>query len=318
MVVVDQPVKRRSESGYVLLVALLLAGLVVATMATYARHSLVSWRQSTASLWVHETRESASSGVAYAKQVLASGGSCGQTSLAAGDETVHVDIEDLGGSQRSLRVDAVSGSLGSTVIGTATVYGLTGDVLPSITAAAAAAVAADATATRLSGTQTLTGKTYAGTLILGRGSNITLDDVVVKGCIVSDPALAGPPYDPVQATTLILRNGARIGPSAVLAGCGILLPDGSVTVQAGCSLEVHGAVLAATLDVRGDGSMDAQVMAARPFTLPAAIDRPGLLRTPLAWPSALTLTSFGLSRLSFAPQSASATQLKAISNFSFP
>ncbi len=58
----------------------------------------------------------------------------------------------------ALRIDATDGSLGATVIGTATVYGLSGDVLPTITSAAAAALNADAAAVKLAGTQTLTGQ----------------------------------------------------------------------------------------------------------------------------------------------------------------
>jgi hypothetical protein len=317
-VVVDQPVKRNGQSGYVLLVVLLLAGLMVATTAAYARRAMLDWRVSTASLWVHETRESASSGMAFAKQVLASGGSCGTSTVVAGDNTVTVDITDVGGDERFIRVDATSGQLGSTVIANATVYGLPGNVLPTLQASGAASVLGDAAAVKLSGTQTLTGQSYAGTLILARGADITLSDVVVYGAIVSETALTGPPYATADAVKLTLATGARIGPSAVLADCGIFMPDGELTVQAGCTVEVHGVVVADSIDVQGAGSMDNHVVAAQPFTLPAGIDRPGLGRAPLAWPAVLTCSSWGLSRLAFPPQTPPGADVAAIESFEFP
>lgn len=316
--VVDQPVKRRAQSGYVLMVVLLLAGLMVATTAAYARHAMLDWRVSTASLWVHESRESASSGMAFAKQVLASGGSCGTTEVVAGDNTVTVEITEAGPDERSIRVDATSGQLGSTVIATADVFGLPGNVLPSLTAAGAASVLSDGSAVKLSGKQTLTGQTYAGTLILAKGADITLSDVVVQGAIVSETALSAPPYAEPDEVKLTLAAGARVGPSSVLADCGIFIPDGALTVQAGCSVEVHGVVVAASLDVQGTGSMDSHVVAAQPFALPAGIDRPGLGRSPLDWPSALTCSSFGVARLAFPPQAPPDGELAAIEAFDFP
>ncbi len=309
---------KRGQAGYVLRVVLLLAGLMVATTAAYARHSMLNWRQSTASLWVHETRESASSGMAFAKQVLASGGSCGSTSVTAGDKTVTVDIQDAGGSGRSIRVDATSGQLGSTVIADASVYGLPGNVLPTLEPAGSAAVLADAAAVKLTGKQTLTGQSYAGTLILAKGSDITLDDVVVEGAIVSETALSPPPWAPADAVKLTLATGARVGPSGVLSGCGLFLPDGQLTVQAGCTIEVHGVVVADSIDVQGTGAMDNHVVASQPFTLPAGIDRPGLGRTPLAWPDVLTCSSWGLSSLAFPPQTPADGELSAIEAFEFP
>ena len=309
---------RRNQSGYVLLVVLLLAALIVSTIAAYARHASTDWRESTASLWVHQTRESASSGVAYARQVLASGGACGSTRLTAGDKSVSVDIADAGGSSRTLRVDATDGQLGSTVLANAKVYGLSGNVLPSLSSAGSRAVSADPQLVTLSGRQTLTAQNFAGSLVLADGADITLDDVVVAGAIVSAPALAGPPYAPATATRLTLRNGVRVGPSSVIAGCAIVIPDGTLMVQAGASIEIHGAVVANSLDVQGTGAMDAQVVAARSFTLPAGIDRPGVGRAPLAWPAALVTSSWGISSIAFPRQVPDSSAIQAISGYRFP
>ncbi len=308
---------RRPRAGYVLLVVLLLASLMVASIAAYARHTLVDWRQSSASLWSHETRESAQSGVAFARQVLASGNALGTTSVAAGDKTVSVVVTDKGGDLRGIRVDATSGSLGATVNADARVFGRPGSTLPALSSAAKLSLSTDPAVTQLSGTKTVTGTTYAGTVMLMKGAKITFDDVVVKGTVVSEPGLASPPYLPADVTSLTVKNGLRIEPSLV-PGVAIHMPDGTLTADATSSIEVHGSVVASSLTISGVGAMDGQIAASRAFTLPAGIDRPGFGRTPLSWPAALQLSNYGLKSVAFPRPSAPTADQNAIGGFVFP
>ncbi len=314
--VVDQPVKR-STSGYVLIVVLLLGGLIAATTAAWARHYLVRQHATTTSLWVLESREAAGSGVAWARQRLASGGGSGSAQFTVAGHALAVDLWPTDTDRMGLRVDATSDELGATVEGEALVLGLPCEVLPALTSAAAAALDGDALGTRLAGTQTLKGQTFAGTLVLEHGAVITLDDVVVQGAIVSRAALAGPPYHPGDAATLVLRNGARVGPSALAAGLGIVLPDGTLTVEDNCSLEVQGTIVAGKLDLQGDGACDGYVVAAAAFGLPADFDRPGMGRVPPAWPEALSVSALGVSRLAFPRHAVDDAALASIGKFTF-
>jgi hypothetical protein len=333
VVVVDQPVstplsapasaaapqiRRRAQAGYVLITVLLLAGLIVATTAAYARHTTVDWRQSTASLWVHETRESAQSGVAFARQVLSSGKSLGVSSVTSGNKTISVVVADEGGDKRSIRVDATTAGLGATLEADVRVFGLAGDALPTLSAAAVAWVEADADAVECSGTMTLHDTVITGTLRLARSCHLTLRDVVLHGSIVSEAALAGAPYDADLASSLTLQDGVRIEPTGVLPGCAIVLPDGSVAAEAACSLELHGVVVAHALDLAGSGAIDAQVVASESFALPDTIDRPGLGRTPLGWPAALEVSAMGLKSLAFQASSPEDAEIAAIKSYAFP
>jgi hypothetical protein len=315
-VVVDQPVKR-ATSGYVLVVVLLLGGLIAASTAAWARHFLARQHTSSASLWVHESREAAGSGVAWARQRLASGGGAGTAQFTVAGHAVEVDLWEVDADRMGLRVSATSDGLGATVEGEALVRGLACEVLPSLTSAAAAALGGDALGASLSGTQTLTGQTFAGTLVLERGAAITLEDVVVQGAIVSRAALVGPPYAADDAVTLVLRSGVRVGPSPLAPGVGLMLPDGSLTVEAGCSIEVQGAIVAGKLDLQGDGACDGHVVSATTFGLPAGLDRPGFGRVPPEWPEALDVPALGLSSLAFPRHVADDTELGSIGKFTF-
>jgi hypothetical protein len=326
VVVVDQSVSRlaqhmtasRRPAGYVLLTVLLLASLIVATTAAYARHTSQDWRQSTASLWVHETREAAQSGVAFARQVLSSGQGLGTSSLSSGGKTISVLVSDAGGDKRDIHVDATAAGLGATLDAEAHVFGLAGTKLPSLTAGAVSAVTADAAAIRYTGTVTVQNQVITGTLKLARSCRLTLKDVVLHGSIVSENALAGAAYNAAFATTLTLQEGVRIEPTAVLPGCAIVLPDGAVVADATSNLEIHGVVIGNSVAVTGTGSMDSQVVATTAFTLPAGIDRPGLGRAPLAWPAALQIPALGLKSLAFHAASPATGEVNAIKAYHFP
>lgn len=306
----------RREAGYVLLVVLLLAGLMVVTAAGYARHALVARHTDQDSLWVLESREAAASGVAWACRMLAVGAGTASAKVEAGGQLVSVELAEAGDGRRSLRVDAAGACLGTTLLGELVLQPEAGDGLPALSASAAAALATDPARTALSGSKTVVGATYAGTLVLEHGADIVLDGVVVHGAVVSRGALDGTVAlgAPVR---LVLRNGARIGPSALAPGVGLCLPDGALEVEPGCSIEVRGAIVAGTLEVAGDGACDGHIVAGQPFTLPAGLDRPGFGRAPPDWPAAFEVPAAAVARASFRHPAPSVGQLRAIADFDF-
>jgi hypothetical protein len=308
----------RAENGYVLIVVLILSGLTLATAATYSHHSIVTFRNSEASLFVHESRESAHSGIAFAGQSLAAAQPLGATSLTAGDKGVTVEIADAGTDKRSIRVQSVMAGMGATVLGEATVYTTPGPALPTVKGTAGTAVLADAGATWATGTKTISDTIINGTLILARGSRITLRDVVVNGTIVSEPALRGAPYPAADATRLIVQGGLRVEPSALLRNCGILMPDGAMAFEPSARAEVHGVVVAKEMTLNGSGFLDSYVLADMPVAVPDTFDRPGWGRAPLSWPTVLETGALGLATMAFPPHQVSSTEAKAIKGFAFP
>lgn len=310
--------RKRSEHGYVLIVVMILAGLTLATAATYSHHAIVMFRSSEASLFVHESRESAHSGIAFAGQSLAAAQPLGAKALKAGDKDVSVEIADAGTDKRSIRVQSVMAGMGATVLGEATVYTTPGPVLPTIAGSAGLSVLSDAGATWAIGTKTIADTVINGTLILARGSRITLRDVVVNGTIVSEPALRGTPYAAPDTTRLIVERGLRVTPSLLLRGCGILMPDGVMAFEPSARVEVHGAMVAKEMTLAGRGYLDSYVLAATPLTVPASFDRPGWGRSPLPWPTVLETGALGLATMAFPRHAVQASEAKAIKAFAFP
>ncbi|MBM3985586.1 MAG: hypothetical protein FJ296_07870 [Planctomycetes bacterium] len=143
----DQPAKRK-HAGYVLVVVLLLGGLIAACTAAWARHFLARQHTSDASLWAHESSEAAGSGVACARQRLASGGGAGTTQFTVAGHAVEVGQWRADADRMGLRVSATSDGLGATIEGEALVRGLECEVLPSLTSAAAVALAVPPAAPR--------------------------------------------------------------------------------------------------------------------------------------------------------------------------
>ncbi len=309
---------RPASAGYVMVVVLMLSSLMVAGIAAYARHVTASYRESRDSLWVSNTRESAQSSMAFARQVMASGKSSYSSAITAGDQTVSLSIADLGSDKRSIRADATKSGLGSTVVATAKVYGLSEGTLPTLAKTAGATALADPKMTKVSGTTTLSDVVIDGTLVLARASTITLDNVLVKGSIVSEPAIVGPPYKSIEATRLNLRNGVRVTSGSILPGCGIVMPDGVLVAEAGSRIEIQGVIVGASVTLQGTGAVHGHVLGSSAVTFPAGLDRPGWGRTPLPWPAALELSAWGVGQLAFPPASASATEISVISKFAFP
>lgn len=308
----------RPDRGYVLLTVLLLVGLIVTTAATYAHHMTVSYRHSSASLSIQESRESAQSGLAVASQLLATGSSTYDSVIASGTQDIVLAMDDLGGNLRQVRVEALSQGLGTTLDGRATVSGALEGAVPQLTSVAAGLAKNDPAQLKISGTQVLADTVVSGTLILARGSKCTLRDVVVNGSIVSEPSITGPPYLAGQTVTLTIDGTLRVDGNTVLPGCAIIMPDGALTTLSTSALEIHGVVLAQSINWQGSGAADQHIMAGQAFTLPSSFDRPGYGRTPPAWPASLQLNALGMSRLSFPPAVPSSVETQAIKRFSFP
>ncbi|HYN64195.1 MAG TPA: hypothetical protein VES36_06280, partial [Candidatus Limnocylindrales bacterium] len=149
-------------------------------------------------------------------------------------------------------------------------------------------------------------------------SKCTLRDVVVKGSIVSEPSIAGPPYLAAQAVTLTIDGSLRVDGNTLLPGCAIIMPDGALTTLSTSALEIHGVVLAKSISWQGGGAANHHIMASQAFQLPAALDRPGYGRTPPAWPDSLLVHALQVSKLSFPPAGPSSQEKQSIQRFSFP
>ena len=305
----------RREAGYVLLAVLLLTTLIASLVMTYSRHALLAVDSSSANLESQRAQAAADSGFAWAKQSLAAdAGSATRLDLGDG-RSVSVQLGSATGNLRSVDVDASTEGTSQSLQATFETYAVAGERLPGLTAAAKTAVNAASPVTILSGSSNSYSSTeLTGTILLRTGARLTLRDVIVDGSIVSEAALTGA----AGGVTIELRGGVLIQPGATLPGCAIVAPDADIEGDGSELVQIHGAIVAERLRLRGGGVLHGVVACDDDLELASGIEQPGSGRAPRAWPAALETHSADVGRLAFRGVDVRDAERTAIRSFSFP
>jgi hypothetical protein len=306
------------QQGSVLLGVLLLGVLVTSVTLGYARHVLISASNARATVAVQEAESVADSGLAWARQtLLADGALTGRLALDAGS-SVAVDLVDGDSGTKTLTIASNVGGQKQSLVGSLQTYAAVGSTLPSLTSASRSVVGAHGSVTSVSGTQTLSNTTINGLLFLQNGANVTLQNCIVAGTIVSQPALSTTGWRPVERTRLTLSGTIVVESDASLAGVSIIAPDCTLTGDGTEAVQIQGVVVVAALSLSGWGAISGQVATSGTPVLAAAIDLPGAGREQRAWPAALDTNSEAIGKLSFPKVSVTAGQILAMKNFTFP
>ena len=306
---------RRQPAGYVLLAVLLLTTLIASLVMTYSRHALLAVDSSSATLESLRAQAAADSGFAWARQSLAAdAGSATRLDLGDG-RSVSVTVGSAAGNLRSVDVDALTEGTSQSLQATFETYAVAGERLPGLTAAAKTAVNGASPVTILSGSSnSYTSTELTGTILLRSGARLTLRDVIVDGSIVSEAALTGSG----GGVTIELRGGVLIQPGATLPGCAIVAPDAAIDGDGSELVQIHGAIVAQRLQLRGGGVLHGVVACAEVLELAAGIEQPGAGRTPRGWPAALETYSADVGRLAFRGVDVRDAERTAIRSFAFP
>jgi hypothetical protein len=299
----------------VLLAVLLLTTLIASLVMTYSRHALLAVDSSSANLESQRAQAAADSGFAWAKQSLAAdAGSATRLDLGDG-RSVSVSVGSAAGNLRSIDVDATTEGTSQAVRATFETYAVAGERLPGLTAAAKSAVNAASPVTILSGSSNSYSSTeLTGTILMRTGARLTLRDVILDGSIVSEAALTGAS----GGVTIELRGGVLIQPGATLPGCAIVAPDADIDGDGSEFVQLHGAIIAERLRLRGAGALHGEVACEDEPELAAGIERPGSGRAPRAWPAALETHSASVGRLAFRGVDVRDAERTAIRGFTFP
>jgi hypothetical protein len=158
-----------------------------------------------------------------------------------------------------------------------------------------------------------------GILLVRRGVQLKLDDVIVHGAIISENALHDPPWDEDDAIELVLEGGVLIDASGVLDGLAIAIPEAVVDGgHSSARLQVHGTVVAKGLQVAGDAALLGELATQQPPVFGARAELPGAGRAPREWPDTLAFSGSAVSRLAFAISEPSNAEKTAIQNFAWP
>lgn len=129
--------------------------------------------------------------------------------------------------------------------------------------------------TRFSGRTLLQGAELLGLVVLEEGTVLYLDDVILRGTIVSGGVTEGG-----KAPCVVVDGPLNITSGKALPGTAIYLPGGEVRTAEGCTppVQIDGDLIAHALDLDARGAIHGQVAAVGELKLGAGIGQPGLRR----------------------------------------
>jgi hypothetical protein len=170
----------------------------------------------------------------------------------------------------------------------------------------------------------LHGETLHGLVVVAPDVELRLRDVVIRGAIVSEAALAEghlPAYDEQRAPRVRVEGVLRIEEDPALPGVSLVMPDGVVeAVGDGANLQIEGDVVAHGVRLHGRGSLFGQLASVAPAELSPGVERVGSGRSPRPWSGALDMRgSHAAQYLTYLPVgSTSWDDVQPMLDFQFP
>jgi hypothetical protein len=292
--------------------------LIVSMTMSYARHVLVSGSADESMLKVQRAEAAAGSGLAWAKQSLLVAGQSA-TSLSIDDSSsVDVTVADRGGDTRAITVRSGDEGYDQQVTALAEVFALANGKLPELSTAGRAAFAAATDIIDITSNTKYSDTELTGILYLHNGVKLTLEDVVLDGTIVSQPALSEGGWTKSEATSITIVGGLLIDPGATLPDCAIIAPDAEVIAESSSRIQLHGVVVADSLSIQGVGLLHGQIATTSTPSFSESVEMPGSGRAPRAWPDSIDTGAKGVGRVYFAAQDPTSAETNAIKAFGFP
>jgi len=308
---------RRRESGWVLPSALIMSAMMVSLTVTYARHAVLAKTRLVWEQGARESEEDSRSGLQRARQNMRLGFEIGTGPDA--DEidtpignTVKTECTKKGQFVRELRINARRENDEEAFLRVRT------EVVPASTASSGPKrtgvtdetcdqILMAGNLTIISEDSTYSGVTMAGLFLLEEGAELTLDDVVLNGTIISRAAcLDNLPAVGPNRPRVTIDGGLRLlaGNPYVpgLNDVAVVGPDMVVDASANSRVEIDGAVVTEELSLPGRGSLRGPVVTRDSLSLSDEISRPGYGRGPQQWPDAIEPGAEEVVRLAFDTQ----------------
>lgn len=314
---VGEPVTRPSQSGYVLLVVLLLVSLLVGLTVTYARSAVLAGEQLPFTQKKVAGQSGMDSGLAFARKLLLEQGPTTTSVPGPAGSPVTISIDE---PDPTLRAIDVSIDSGRTVSALAEVRLAPGGALPTLTAEARTAVSESPDTDIVYTDQQYRNTTVNGILLVSKGQTITLADTIVKGAIVSQNAMSDEAWSEGDRITILIEDSVLMEPGGVLAQCSIIAPDARIRLRNQPRWQAHGVVVAdtvATEDVTARARWHREVLARDIVDATADMIALNTDRAPMAWPDALTTGAQAITRLVFDRPAAQPDEKTAIAGFDF-
>lgn len=156
----------------------------------------------------------------------------------------------------------------------------------------------------------------SGLIVVHPGARLVLEDVVLKGSLISAGALAGDPTGAPPSVTVV--GSLRIDPVDALPDVAVLMPEGMLRAEdASSSIQLRGDVVVRAVHLAGHGSVMGRLASATPAQISPRVLLADPERTGVTWSDALAVSGSS----SVAQQSASRPswdEVASMQGFQFP
>ncbi len=317
----------RREQGWVVIASLILAGIAASVTVTWARHAVLAKSSLEMAHGASESEEAARSGINHAREQMRQGDPPG--SIADGEEdvvltedghvvTIEREVEDHDRRKLKTKAHKVKGSYTDEAACKAKAK-----VVPESNAGGkptrfrkndGAGLAGAGNVHVITGTTTYANTELIGTFILETGANLTLDNVVVRGVIVTrsglsedDPKLTGS-----SRPSLHFQKNVRILPDASAPDIAIVGPDLVITADSGARLGIEGQVIADEMDLPCRGTIVGMVTTETSSNISSKCKRPGFGRGPQDWSTQLEAGAERVTKISFPAEDYTEAEMDAM------
>jgi hypothetical protein len=324
---------RPAESGWVLAATLVLTTMASAVTITYARHALLAKQSLQFGKGASEVDEASRSELERVRELMRIGDKPGTLADGEHDEAVTPTGEIVRGERecidqkrRELRVHAQCGGdddddgnqneearlrarsrviPGSRSGGDRTTLECdTGSLMMA------------GNLTIISGSQTFQDTQLAGLFLLEEGAELTLEDCVLRGTIITRHGVCrdNPPATGANRPTVRVYGGLRLLAGTELPDVAMCGPDARFETDDSSRVEVRGFVSAEEVRVKGRGSVRGMVVNHSLEEFGSKTRRPGHGRGHQDWPGTISCGAEEVSSLSFPTASVAWSTLNTMSN----
>jgi len=293
---------RRSEAGWVLAAALVLSALTIAVTVTYARHAVLAKKSLEFGSGASEVEEASRSGMERVHERMRDGNPPGTLAEGTHDQATtpggqHVtgEREVIPNQMREIRVRATgaSGTQSNDEFRTkarASVAPGSGNSQKKTTIDCPDGQQLIAgNLLIISGPTSFVGVELAGLMLLEDGAELTLQDCVLRGTILTrhgvckdHPAASG-----ANRPTVSVFGGLRLLAGTELPDTAMCAPDAIFETDDASRVEIRGFAVADEIKVKGRGSVRGMVVSGADEEFGADIRRPGHGRGAESYPTCI-------------------------------
>jgi hypothetical protein len=290
--------RRRAEAGWVLAASLVLSSLVIAVTVTYARHAVLAKKSLEFGKGASEVEEASRSEMEKVRERMRDGDPPGTVNEGTHDEAVtptgeyvEGEREVLGNQRREVRVRARSGPVDD---GEEFRTKARGRVEPGSgkTQQRTTVQCADGQTLLAGNLMVISGPTefqgveLAGLMLLEDGAELTLQDVVLRGTILTRHGACNdhPKAEGANRPTVRVFGGLRLLAGTELPETAMCAPDAIFEADDASRVEIRGFAVADEIKVKGRGCVRGMVVSGESEDVADSVRRPGHGRGQESYP----------------------------------